>query len=238
MLMSRQHRHPLARNISIMLLAVALSACSSASSSSSSLVDSVTDKPLQSGNGQANVASATDGAFNAAMGPLEDLGIRKRKIPPTLKEIAQNPYATPASLECDNLKDEMAQIDNILGPDMDQPKVALTSAEEYTETGGEMAQEAVTGLVAAQTNIIPLRSIVRRITGASKHEKEVNNAIQAGNLRRAYLRGLAEAKFGSSCLATRRIISTQADAPKADEQAKADAPKVEDAKGEEVADVK
>ena len=235
--MGSQKRIILAKYSGLVLVALMLTACSSGSHSDS-LVDSVTSKPLTAGPNGNGVTGTADAAFTAALSPLEDLGIRKRKIPPTLKQIAENPYAMPATLECDSLKQEMAQIDTLLGPDVDQPKMALTAAEEYAQTGGEMAQDAVVGFVRAQTNVIPLRSIVRRITGANKNEKEVNNAIQAGNLRRAYLRGLAEAKFGSSCLATRRIISTQADTPKADEEAKADTPKVEDAKGEEVADVK
>ncbi len=219
--MSTQAPIKLARIISPLLLALCFTACSSGTGDH--LVSNVTEKPLQSNQENPSVAGTADAAFTAALSPLEDLGLRKRKIPTTLKEIADNPYAAPATLECDNLKQEMAAIDKVLGPDVDGPKVALTATEEYATTGGEMVQDAVVGVVRAQTNILPLRSIVRRITGANKHEKEVTQAIQAGNLRRAYLRGIAEAKFGGSCLATRRIITTTDAAPADDGEKVADA---------------
>ncbi len=164
----------------------------------------VTEKSLNS-HGEEGTVNA---AFSAALTPLEDMGLRKRNIPSILQGLADNPYALPQPMQCDIVKKELDAIDTLLGPDIDAPKAAALSANaQYAETGGEIIHDAVVGFVRSQTSIIPLRSIVRRITGANKHEKAVNNAIQAGKLRRAYLRGAAEAKFGGSCLAARRIIA-------------------------------
>jgi len=40
------------------------------------------------------------------------------------------------------------------------------------------------------TDFIPLRSWVRRLSGAEQRSREVLAAIQAGRLRRAYLKGV------------------------------------------------
>ena len=40
------------------------------------------------------------------------------------------------------------------------------------------------------TDFIPLRSWVRRLTGAEQHSRQVQAAIQAGRQRRAFLKGM------------------------------------------------
>lgn len=170
----------------------------------------LTAKPL-SDNGQGTVKKA----FSAALTPLEDLGVRKREIPDMLRMLAENPYMPPAKYSCDEIKHEMTDLTVLLGPDVDTPKVALSAQDQMMEDGSNMVEDAVVGLVRSQTSIIPLRSIVRRLTGANSHEKQVAKAVEAGKLRRAYLRGLAHAKFDNACIPHPEVITATAE-PKND----------------------
>lgn len=155
-------------------------------------------------------------AFSAALTPLEDLGLRQRKIPEMLKMLADDPYTPPDAIACENIKQEMADLTVLLGPDVDTPQMALSAQDQMMETGGNLVTDAVVGLVRNQVSIIPFRSVVRRLTGAQSHEKAVSRAVEAGKLRRAYLRGLADAKFGYHCIPKVKIITATADEKKPD----------------------
>ncbi len=155
--------------------------------------------------------STADLAFSAAMTPLEDIGLRKRKIPELLKKLMDDPYQIPADFQCEAVKAELADLSLLLGDDADKPKAALSAREQYMEVGGNLVQDAVVSVVRSQTDFLPFRSILRRLTGANSHEKAVNKALQAGNMRRAYLRGLSDAKFGDACMPRPRIITAKAE---------------------------
>lgn len=199
--------------ITLVILSLPLVACGDGSASDK--MSMVTKKSLND-----DKEGTIKRTFSAAMSPLEDIGLRKRDIPDLLAQLSENPYFPPPKpFKCDGVKQEMADLDVLLGPDIDAPKVALSANAQYVEAGTEMVQDAVVGLVKSQVNVIPFRSIVRRITGADSHEKAVAKAVEGGKLRRAYLRGLAHAQFGDSCLPTPRIITAeQATAEKADSQ--------------------
>ncbi len=153
-------------------------------------------------------------AVDAATGPLEDLNIKKRDIPEMLQTAALNPYATPQFTKCTAVREEIAKLDELLGADMEPREVEVASAgglagltdvkiptQEQVEDGvGNLAKDAVLGAIRGHTNIIPFRGIVRTITGANRYQKKVTQAYEAGKLRRAYLKGYAQEKFGTSCL--------------------------------------
>lgn len=164
----------------------------------------LTEKPLTDNGSTANAV------FSAALTPLEDIGIRKRKIPQMLDELGDNPYARPSALHCETVKEELRQLAALIGPDMDSPKETLSAAGEYREAGEKLANDALVGFVRSQADFIPLRSIIRRLSGANAHEKHVARAIEAGKLRRAYLRGLADARFGATCLPRPKILTARA----------------------------
>lgn len=189
--------------IAVLILALPLVACDTASEKA----HFVTSKPL---NANSKDEKTVDAAFSAALTPLEDMGLRKRDIPTLLQKLAENPYFPPPKpVKCEGVKQEMADLTVLLGPDIDTPQVALSANQQYAEKGAEMVHDALVGLVRSQTSVIPFRSIVRRITGAESHEKQVARAIESGKLRRAYLRGLAHAKFGDSCLPAPQVITAQ-----------------------------
>lgn len=158
-----------------------------------------------------NVSDAVD----AATGPLEDLNIRKREIPGLLKAAAINPYARPKIVTCPAVREELAQLDELLGPDMQAKEVEVASADdgflgvsdvktptrEQVEKGvGNYAHKTVIGMISSKVNIIPFRSIVRTVTGANKYQQQVTEAYEAGKLRRAYLKGFVTEHFGKKCL--------------------------------------
>lgn len=167
---------------------------------------SIRHKPLHDGGG------TKEAMFTAALSPLEDLGLRKRDIPAMLTELVENPYAVPKEIKCDGVKEELDKITFLIGPDFDaaSTKTALSFQQKVVETGGDLAHDAIVGAVRSQVSFLPFRGILRRITGASSHEKAVARALEAGKLRRAYLRGLADAKFGIQC-PVGRIISVSAE---------------------------
>lgn len=150
--------------------------------------------------------------FVAATGPLDDLNLRRTEIPPTLQELAIYPYLPPKKIQCKAIKAELAELDEMLGPDVVRKEVEVASndasmtdvelptAEKVADTGEDMAGDAIMGVVRSQTNFLPFRSIIRRLSGTDSHRKELEAAYQAGKLRRAYLKGLAESKFGKRCL--------------------------------------
>lgn len=170
----------------------------------------LTSKPLND-----KEQSTVKKVFSATLTPLEDLGVRKREIPEMLKMLSENPYMPPTKVTCDEVKHEMADLTVLLGPDVDTPKMALSAQEQMMEDGSTMVEDAVVGLVRSQTSIIPLRGIVRRLTGANSHEKKVTQAVEAGKLRRAYLRGIAHAKFDNACIPHPQVITATAE-PKND----------------------
>ena len=75
---------------------------------------------------------------------------------------------------------------------------------------GDLVRDKLFDVLHSQTNILPFRSIIRHISGAAAHQKQLEAAFEAGKLRRAYLTGVAEDKFGPQCLAKPIILETKA----------------------------
>jgi hypothetical protein len=61
---------------------------------------------------------------------------------------------------------------------------------EYVQKGSAAVQQQSSEMVKGQVDIIPYRGWVRKLSGAERHAKKVDQAYQAGKLRRAYLKGL------------------------------------------------
>ncbi|WP_205689502.1 hypothetical protein [Aurantiacibacter odishensis] len=132
--------------------------------------------------GQEDVTDRNPDALDVAMTPLSDLNLARDPIPPILLWARENAYANEGLDDCDNIRSGIADLDAVLGDDFD------TRDEEgnrLTVTG--VAQRAV-GM------FIPFRGIIREISGANEHEYKFRQAIAAGLMRRAYLKGLGEAR--------------------------------------------
>ena len=119
---------------------------------------------------------------DVALTPLSDLNLARDPIPPILVWARDNPYANDGLEECSAIHTGIADLDAVLGDDVDTGE-----QDERELTPGGVAQRVV-GM------FIPFRGIIREVSGANNHEFEFRQAIAAGLMRRAYLKGLGEAR--------------------------------------------
>lgn len=160
---SRLARAPL---LLVVGAALALSACAT--------------RPQQAAR-PASVTGDNPTAIDVALTPVEDLNLRKDPIPPILLQArSEGPYATNNTASCAGIAQELGMLKAVLGEDYDTAEA----------TGRELTPEAVAQKVVAY--LIPFRSVIREVSGANKHEWEFRQAISAGLMRRAYLKGRGE----------------------------------------------
>jgi len=125
---------------------------------------------------------------NAIAAPLRDVNVLQSKIPDVLLAALEDPYARPRYIDCDWIVYEVLPLNGALGLDMREPGID-------DNTLGERAGEALLGAIAgAASSNLPLRSWVRMLSGAQLHDKQISSAITAGQIRRAYLKGLGESR--------------------------------------------
>ncbi len=124
----------------------------------------------------------------AAEAPLRDLNVMRTQIPEVLLLAAADPYRRPKNAKCATLVAEILPLDEALGSDLDAPSEDQASLKDK-------GRGRALGMVAgAASDIIPFRSLVRKASGAEQHDRAVQDAITAGLVRRAYLKGLGESK--------------------------------------------
>lgn len=125
---------------------------------------------------------------SAVLAPLDDLNLRKLKIPEILIQALHAPYDLTGLSTCPSLAAEVQRLDEVLGPDIDAPR--SDDARNLTEKGEDLADKTAVGAVRdASTSFIPFRGMVRKLTGAEKHQRAVEAAIEAGQSRRAFVKG-------------------------------------------------
>lgn len=127
----------------------------------------------------------------AATAPLRDLNVVRAKIPPILLEALSDPYARPPRkvTTCPQLIELVRPLDEALGPDID-----VSPAGEDEDLMDRSRQTALGAAADLASDAIPFRGWVRKLSGAEKHDRLVQSAIIAGNVRRSYLKGLGEAR--------------------------------------------
>jgi len=110
--------------------------------------------------------------------PAKDVGLAKNKIPPSLIEASNAPYALDGLKTCRQIADAVRVLDAALGPDYSaggpNDKVTLGKA-----AGG-----------AVVNSLIPFRGVVREVSGAAAADRRLAAATQAGFARRGFLRGV------------------------------------------------
>lgn len=122
-------------------------------------------------------------AKDVAMTPITDLNVgRDGEIPAILTAAAAQPYSLDGLGKCKQLSDAVAELDEVLGPDIDLPQ-----AERERVSGGRVAKWVV-------ASVIPFRGLIREVSGANEQDRKVNAAIQAGLTRRGYLKGVGTAR--------------------------------------------
>ncbi len=117
-------------------------------------------------------------------GPLKDLNLVKKDIPPVLAALEGQPYKPPADATCTGLAKEVVALDEVLGPDLDAA----------TDTGPSASRSAAKALTQASHSLVPYRSWIRKLSGAEKRAERLAAALLTGTARRAFLKGLGAAQ--------------------------------------------
>ena len=173
----------------ILGLGVLLAACSS-QKSSKNLNDTGT-APEQLG-----------GAITA---PLNDLNIIHTEIPKILRDAQKNPYTLPTEQTCPALASQIKSLDEVLGVDLDTPASPKNPGlvERSVDT---ISDASVSALKRTTEAVVPFRNWVRKLSGAERNSKAVASAIAAGGIRRAYLKGIGQARHCEPPAAPHEII--------------------------------
>lgn len=186
--------HRLARAALALTVPLALAACATTTNPDGEAPRAATSSSGTPGN---------DAVTKAVTSPLSDLNLVNAPIPAILRTAAKSPYAVPADVQCDGLVEEVRALDEVLGSDLDTPPSAANPG--LVERGAkEVGNAAVGALKSTAEGLVPFRGWVRKLSGAERYSKEVAAAIAAGTVRRAYLKGLGEAKGCASPAAPSR----------------------------------
>jgi len=129
------------------------------------------------------VTDETVEARDVALLPLADLNLERDEIPPVLVQAKASPYADDALDNCMAVRAAIGDLDAVLGEDFDMPGVKAA--------GGGLEVGKVARSVVGM--LIPYRGVIREVSGANAHAKAFKEAIVAGMMRRAYLKGLGQA---------------------------------------------
>ena len=128
---------------------------------------------------------------SVAESPLNDLNLKSQKIPPILLAAMNDPYAPLDRLNCRSIGAEIDRLYAALGRDFDDPAPPKdTSVKGATKPGGD----GLKLMHSAAQMFIPYDGVVRTLSGAQKRDEKVMAAINAGDARRAYLKGLGESR--------------------------------------------
>ena len=129
------------------------------------------------------------GVGAAATAPLDDLNLRREYIPTVLLQAEANPYDLRNLNQCSTIGAEIARLNEALGPDTDEPPAPDGSnlGERAADAASKAALDAIRDTT---TDFIPGRGWIRRLSGAEQHSRHVQAAIQAGRMRRAFLKGI------------------------------------------------
>jgi len=123
--------------------------------------------------------------------PFRDFGLMESKIPLVLIEAVADPYARVSPATCDGYAFQIRRLDAALGPDMDAP-VATEHPSQVKRGEGQAREASLDALRSTVQDYIPFDGYIRIVSGADSHDRRVRAVIQAGFMRRAYLKGLGE----------------------------------------------
>lgn len=179
------------KNLAILISACVLAGCASTSKIDENnlpSVPTVTDTQLSSKD-----KTTTEKMGRAVATPLSDLNMVQEKIPDILKQAFKEPYVWNNPIECIELKKEETRLDEALdlgGTSLEKDQTLLNRGVGFAETQGvSVVQKTMEGFV-------PFRGWVRKLSGAERHSKEVSSAIQAGTMRRSFIKGIM---FANHC---------------------------------------
>jgi len=130
-------------------------------------------------------ADTRRGVTDAAYIPLRDVNLVRPQIPLLLRNL-QYPYSTATLTDCAAISHEIGQLDAVLGPESYQPG---PNRNVWDRSGDFMEEQTIDAAQNTAQDIIPFRSWVRRLSGATAAEREALRAVANGQQRRTFLRG-------------------------------------------------
>lgn len=131
---------------------------------------------------QTGIRDRDPGPLDVAKTPMRDLNLSKDEIPTELLLARVEPYNSAGMDQCAAITTAVERLNDILGPDIDVPQ-----EEGERITPGRAARAIV-------SHLIPFRGVIREVSGANEHDRQVRDAIEAGLARRGFLKGLGQAK--------------------------------------------
>ncbi|HRD47479.1 MAG TPA: hypothetical protein PLF78_13465 [Caulobacter sp.] len=125
---------------------------------------------------------------DAVTAPLDDLNLKHIEIPEVLTRAVASPYAMDGMTRCEPIAAEVGRLDEALGPDLDE--APPPDKRTRVQKARQMAGDAAVGAVEDKTrSLLPFRGWIRKLSGAERRDKRVAAAINAGKVRRGYLKG-------------------------------------------------
>lgn len=131
--------------------------------------------------GQTAVSQDNVTAGDVVTTPLSDLNIKKDEVPELLVRARDKPYDLSGLSRCPAIGAEVAKLDAVLGDDID---IARDDGNSTIKMGN-IAKSVVSSL-------IPFGGVIREISGANAQQRKWNEAIYAGSVRRAFLKGVGQ----------------------------------------------
>jgi hypothetical protein len=123
--------------------------------------------------------------------PFRDFNLIRSKIPPVLLEAMGDAYARPSPATCAGIAAQLNRLDDALGPDLDEP-VSTEHPGLVARGEGDAKTAGLDAMRSGVQDYIPFDGFIRVLSGADRHDHLVLAAIQAGAVRRGYLKGLGE----------------------------------------------
>lgn len=123
---------------------------------------------------------------DAVARPLADTNIKRKKVPELLEAALDQPYSLDGLKACGSLRTAVRDLDNVLGPDVDTPRVPGDQRR-----GAELALDTAGDIFAG---LLPFRGLIREVSGAKSAERHERAAAFAGVARRSYLKGVMQAR--------------------------------------------
>ncbi len=140
--------------------------------------------------GTVNTLSQTrQGLPHAVTSPLTDLNL-KRPVPPDTLEKLGYVYTANHQLSCKEIARQIAVLDSAL----QEPDTDVVIAKEIVKQHSSASETTLDVIRGIARSFIPLRPVVRTVTGARKAKKHYDERYDNGRRRRAFLKGYGLAK--------------------------------------------
>jgi hypothetical protein len=110
--------------------------------------------------------------------PFKDLNLIREKTPQILARVEADPYGLPQPLDCQGLAAEVAELEIVLGPDVDDKTASK-------KDGSDLVSDALRSALG-----LPMRGLVRKVSGAERRDRAHARAVLAGIARRSFLKGV------------------------------------------------